>query len=539
MDDKGVKAVESLQKLTACYAKRLPHLVKTVEELWEKQLKKPNDGVLTELVLAVHSLNGTAGTYGFKGIHELAREIEKELGKYVNQNNDSQLIQKIECLIADLQQISYVDSVSSFMPQWQSFEKQVVGSCLIYVLLPVNTDHSVITQLNFFKYEVKLLESVDALMDAVQQTKPALLIIDIDYFDRLSLEAIQQLKDALISIIYIGDSDNLEARLQAVRFGGQGFMGKPLDITALLRLIDNIFQARNLEHERILIVDDSEHLAEYYACILNEAKMLTKIVNNPLHFLSVLQEFQPDLILMDINMPHCSGVELAQVVNQQESLSSIPIVFLSTISERTKQLELLSIAGDDFLTKPVEPKHLLAAVHNRLLRMRMLRSRMMRDSLTNLYNHTMILNHLDREILIAERGHNPLTVCLIDIDHFKATNDNYGHQAGDAVLRNLSNLLRTSLRKTDLIGRYGGEEFLIILPDADLKHAEKIINDIRIAFAIYPHDLNGQTIHCTFSAGLATLKDFKTNSDMVKAADEALYRAKEAGRNRVCLTEVN
>jgi diguanylate cyclase (GGDEF)-like protein len=196
----------------------------------------------------------------------------------------------------------------------------------------------------------------------------------------------------------------------------------------------------------------------------------------------------------------------------------------------------MSEGGEDFLTKPVDPRHLLSTIRTRGARARELNQLIARDSLTGLFNHTHILKALDEQIKVARRNNTSLCFVMVDIDHFKRVNDNYGHPIGDDVIKNLALFLSQRLRKTDFIGRYGGEEFAMVLPDVSLKDAEKIMNEIRNHFS---HLLHGglAAISTTFSCGIA-LNQGQNSSELIALADQAMYLAKRDGRNcvKVCPT---
>lgn len=240
---------------------------------------------------------------------------------------------------------------------------------------------------------------------------------------------------------------------------------------------------------------------------------------------------RPDMVLMDLYLPGCTGVELAQVIRQDRSYVSMPIVFLSTDTDVERQLEALDTGGDDFLTKPIGDQYLISAVQSRARRSRILDSVVSRDSLTGLLKHTRIKELLDTEVERVRRSGSALAVAMIDLDRFKAVNDNYGHQSGDAVLKSLARLLRERLRSADSAGRYGGEEFLAILPDTDAEGARRVMDEIREAFVGLEHEsgVNDQVFQVTLSVGIAEFRGDVSAEALTTAADRALYRAKEGG----------
>ncbi len=227
------------------------------------------------------------------------------------------------------------------------------------------------------------------------------------------------------------------------------------------------------------MVDDEEHLARHYALILEQAGMVVRAIHDPLHVMEELHDMEPELVLMDLYMPGCTSYELAQVLRQRDSLAGVPIVFLSSESRQEKRQRAMGVGGDDFLTKPVDGADLVSTVSSRISRARVMRGFMVRDSLTGLYNHTRIKEQLETETFRSQRQKIHLSFAMLDLDHFKSVNDTHGHQMGDHVILSLSQMLVRRLRGSDTCGRYGGEEFAIILPDTDGEAAKMVIDRIR------------------------------------------------------------
>ncbi len=195
----------------------------------------------------------------------------------------------------------------------------------------------------------------------------------------------------------------------------------------------------------------------------------------------------------------------------------------------------MRIGADEFLTKPISPERLVSAVSIRAERFRRLRSMMLRDSLTGLLNHTTTKEQLSIELSRMRRSGLSLAFALIDLDHFKSVNDTYGHPIGDQVLKTMSNMLKQRLRMTDIIGRYGGEEFAVALPDVSPSNAMVVLDKVREAFAQIQQIHSGGEFTVTLSCGVAMFPDFDDVPSLTEAADQALYEAKSKGRNRVVL----
>jgi diguanylate cyclase (GGDEF)-like protein len=272
-------------------------------------------------------------------------------------------------------------------------------------------------------------------------------------------------------------------------------------------------------------------MAQHYAAVLRSAGMEVKVLERISGMLQSLGEYRPELILMDVYMPDCNGIDLARLIRQDNMYLDVPIVFLSSESDFEKQLNAIESGGDDFLTKPIQPAHLVSALTSRVLRYRGLRGLIMRDSLTGLYNHSAIKEHLAREIARARRSLSPVTLAMIDIDHFKRVNDCYGHPVGDQVIRALARLLQQRLRRGDIIGRYGGEEFAIIMPGTPAIAAAHVLDQIRESFSMIRHYAESRDFTTTFSAGVAELATVGDTDELFRVADLALYKAKHDGRN--------
>ena len=266
--------------------------------------------------------------------------------------------------------------------------------------------------------------------------------------------------------------------------------------------------------------------------VLKKAGLTAHIITDPMQIIVALEAFNPEIIILDMYMPGCTGMEIARVIRQQDRFHSVPIIYLSAEDDVSKQLHAMSLGGDDFLTKPIDPKHLIATIHNRGRRARSLLALMIRDSLTGLFNHTHTLYLLEQELVKARHKNQNLCFAMIDVDYFKRVNDTFGHPIGDRILRSLSMFLKQRLRKSDHIGRYGGEEFAIIMPDTRESDARSVLNDIRERFAELTQTAGEQEFHVTFSCGVALWKNDNA-ATLCERADQALYKAKAAGRNCV------
>lgn len=283
---------------------------------------------------------------------------------------------------------------------------------------------------------------------------------------------------------------------------------------------------------RVLIVDDEMVVAKYHSDLLEKAGMVVSVLNDPEEILPALEENNPDLVLLDMHMPNRSGLEVAAILRGQEMFAGLPIVFLSSENRPRQQMALQS-DGDDFLMKPVESERLLSSVISRAKRGRLVRERMMQDSLTGLLHHAAIKARLETEVARASRHQSALSFAIIDIDLFKNVNDTYGHPVGDRVLKGLAELLQKRLRQSTVVGRYGGEEFAIVFEHCNVRDATKILEELRQTFSGMEQWSEQGMFQVTFSAGVTEYVSGGNAAQLIATADQALYVSKNAGRNRV------
>jgi diguanylate cyclase (GGDEF)-like protein len=332
-------------------------------------------------------------------------------------------------------------------------------------------------------------------------------------------------------LIYLGSQAAIEPIVSLMRAGIDVTIPAEDQPSTVINCVLDLVQTNEQEQYRVLVVEDSRVAVALIQRTLAEHGIDTQAIGDPASLLDAVESYRPDLILMDMYMPHFNGIEATRVLRQMAAYRSVPIVYLSGESDVGMQVEALRLGGDQFLIKPFNPVLLAAVVKTRIERFRETRRSSRLDGLTGLLNHTAAKARL--HAMIAKAAHEKLTVAMIDIDHFKAINDTYGHPVGDQVIRALAWLLKGRLRARDLIGRYGGEEFLIALPEVGLDQAGAVIDRIRADFAALPHAHPGGALYATFSAGIAVYTQADTDAALTEAADHALLHAKRKGRNRL------
>ncbi|MBP2313668.1 diguanylate cyclase [Azospirillum soli] len=292
---------------------------------------------------------------------------------------------------------------------------------------------------------------------------------------------------------------------------------------------------------KILVVDDIPSNVHVLSRILKDDYDIYFATDGD-KALELVQTRLPDLVLLDIMMPGMDGYEVCTRIKDDPATRDIPVIFISAKSEVEDETHGLEVGAIDFITKPISPPIVKARVRNHLLLKRqadLLRQLSFLDGLTGIANRRRFDEALLREWRRCARSHTPLSLVMLDVDHFKAYNDHYGHQAGDECLRAIAGVLdEQTKRPGDLVARYGGEEFVCLLPETDGEGALLVAERLREAIARQrlPHAVSPVAGHVTISLGAATARPLtETPSDsLYQAADLLLYEAKRAGRNRVC-----
>jgi two-component system, cell cycle response regulator len=302
---------------------------------------------------------------------------------------------------------------------------------------------------------------------------------------------------------------------------------------------------------RILVVEDSRTQAEWLAQVLAREGYDVAVAGDGRDAIRRVRSDPPDLVLLDMILPDMDGLEVLRLIKARSADHFVPVILLSVKSDLDSRVAGLRIGADDFLAKPYADAEILARAAA-MLRIKSLQDQLraaksqleklsITDGLTGLFNHRHFEDRLAEEFRRSQRYSDPVSLIMLDLDHFKDVNDQYGHPFGDRVLRETAELIRSSIRDPDICARYGGEEFAIILPKTHLQGAlsvaERTFRSLRAK--TYAVELAGKatSLCVTASVGIAFYpsKDVTTPEQLVKFADEALYRAKRDGRNTVCL----
>jgi len=302
----------------------------------------------------------------------------------------------------------------------------------------------------------------------------------------------------------------------------------------------------------ILVVDDHEDNIEVLRVRLESWGYQTHASHNGEEALAYVGQSPPDLILLDVMMPDISGIEVARRIKANKSLPFIPIIMQTALDSTEAKVEGLEAGADDYITKPIDFAELKARLRSMLRIKRLqealeerekellemnerLRFMSLTDGLTGLDNRRHLNERIDEMFQHAQRLNEPFSIVMCDLDKFKSVNDTYGHQAGDEVLKQLADILKDEAREIDRVGRYGGEEFMLLLPGTVLDAAVTFAERVRKRIERHTFTFTGGSTKRTSSFGVAGWPhpQIEDSDSLVRMADDALYVAKETGRNRV------
>ena len=538
--DKNLDIAARLQALKDAYLTRLPDELQQLEILVSQVANnlQPIEA-LTQLNQRLHKLAGSAGSFGLHELGKLAKQLELQTQQWLN--NPGLILGQLKLFAVAVSSMSgLLESGKPKAAPLVSKNISAKNSNLIYILEDdADIGEELAITLRHFGHEVQHFSNLALAETEIVKRPPDFMICDIMFTEEgretpAAIAALQQQLPTPVPVIFMSTRDDFQAYHDAVRAGAVGYFVKPLDIIRLVDCFEYYLDRNRSAPYRVLIVDDDQVLGEHYQLVLSAADIRAEVIQDPARIFEVLKDFHPELILLDLNMPGCSGTELAQVIRLNPEWLRIPITYLSSEVDIDKRVIAMGRAGDDFLTKPMPDRELVAAVSVRAARCRQLSDALDRDSLTGLLKHSRIKEVADLEICRAQRSEEKVSVVMLDLDHFKRVNDTHGHGAGDKVIKAMAHLLRQRLRKTDSLGRYGGEEFLVVLPRCSAREAEILINNVREHFSNLPFHANGQLFHVTLSAGIASYEGGNPAIDhLLEAADNALYQAKSNGRNQV------
>ena len=527
------------------YVRRTLHRLSWIREsITTPDALVANDGTLADVVFHLHRLHGSAGSFGFADVSSLVGRLEDEAAACLGSGAAPTIetLDRWQAMIADIRRLLVEDKAhvrlraSSIGGAAQTIDRRPE-------VLIVDDDPEIvgllISRLEREGIRIRCAESVAEGRVALGQRLPDCLITDVSLPDGSGLDVVESLRStvggrATLALV-ISARSTFPDRVAAVTRGADGFFEKPIDWNLLVAKVQQVLVRNEAGPPRVVLIDDDPEQIVVVRSVLEPAGIDVHACTDPARVESVLAHVRPDLVLMDLRLPGANGYDLSRFLRQDSRFAAIPIVFLTGDGGADLRIRSMEAGADDYLTKPVHPGLLVATVSSRIERARALRAQLTLDGLTMLLNHRAFMERSRAEFMRLTRTGTAAAMVMLDVDHFKAINDQRGHATGDRVLAGLAALLRRRFRASDLVGRVGGEEFALVLEGLDVVDAHHLLNKLREEFAAIAHeDEGGAVFHATFSAGFAMFDArMPDGAAWRSAADRALYRAKAGGRNRI------
>ncbi len=479
-----------------------------------------------------HKLAGSLTTFGFPEGSRLARELEQTF------QGDSPLVQAQALHLSE-----QVLALRRELEQPTVAESSHVPVEAHSVLLVIDDDRELADRISADSpakgVRTEVATTLAAARQAILGQCPDVVLLNLSITPELedSLVLMDELagRSPPVPVLVRSANDGFIDRVEVARSGGRGFLPRTLPPAQLLDVVANVLEQRRTADAKVMAVDDDpEMLSVLKALLVNEGIEVSELAN-PLDFWNTLEEVAPDLLILDVDMPHANGIELCQMVRNDPNWGGLPVLFLTANRNEETVRQLFQAGADDYVVKPILGPELVTRVLNRLERTRLQRSVAEKDPLTGLANQHKSEQGLHQFLGLAHMYSQPLCLGLLDLDHLKEINFQHGHAAGDQVLRRLAQFLMGSFRNEDVVGRWDGAEFVVgmygMTRDDGVQRLAELSETVRGEVF---WDADDVQFRVTCSAGVVQYpEDGEDFSSLYRSASEALSQAKAAGGNQV------
>lgn len=504
---------------------------------------------LLQLGSISHKLAGSGATFGFPFLSQAASVLDANQSLKSGRINSQDIQTETHRLILAINQA--ISSASAeFKPTFGRKPVQSQDQKQVY-LLEDDLDFAayISSELRLDEFKVQLFSSIEEIDQAVKNRPPVAIIADIilPEGENAGIDWVHSINRNMkppIPVIFISRKGDFNTRLRAVRAGANYYFQKPVSIPQLKDVLHECIHDKPSAPYRILIIDDDALMSQAYKIQLMQHGMLVEVVNDPFKAIDAIESFKPELILLDLYMPGCNGLELGQIIRQWPKYALIPIIFLSVETDSNKQMEAFQLAGDDFIVKPIQPWQLSMKVQARVKHARMasfyteemastLAHRKLHDVLTGLPNKQHLEDYIADTIeKIKATQTEKIFLLWMDVDNFATINDVIGHDAGDLLIIDIGDRIQSQLHRDDFLCRQGGDVFAVVIRRfKNVAKVEALCEHIKDAFR-QPFLVNESECCITISIGISAYPDHTDDvHNLIRAADTALHDAKIKGRN--------
>lgn len=494
-----------------------------------------------------HTLIGSLGCLGLDKASIISRQIQQLLKQ--QRTLESSEIEHMQQLATDLQQ-----DILQYNGENQASEVLRVPTVVSGRLLIVEDDltlaKEIATEATNWGWQAEIAVNLEQAEQMLAAHSYNVMLLDICFPDsgENGLDFLVMIHDEFpeISILMLTENASFPHRVDAARRGSQSFLQKPILPSQILATVTQVVQQKNQAGARLLIVDDDPVCLDLLRTLLEPSGYNVTLLEQPDKFWETLEQTMPDLLILDVEFSLSeqdkvsvwSGFDLCQIVRSDIRWNRLPILFLSSHIDNKTIQQSFTVGADDFLTKPIIQTELLTRVRTRLEQRQLWKVTEI-DSLTGVNLRHKGLQDLTRLLQLTLRQEKIFSLALLDLDHFKSINDQYGHKMGDRVLNYFGQLLNQSFRREDVLVRWGGDEFMIGMYGIGKEDARKRLEQVLQQLSQYLFTTQQETgeteFRVTFTGGIAqSPDDGKDLQTLYQKADAALYQAKALGRNRIC-----
>lgn len=537
---------DSLEQLKRQFLHALPDKKKQIITLWISLRKNWDAHMLSAVYREVHNLKGSSETFGLSDTKHIVDKLELLLKGLLNAPApELPTIKGLDTLFHQLLQNNMRGQPSAPVVEAQMQQSPYKPSKarhehhIAIIEDDGNVGAMITKQLREFGFSVQHFLNFTSFLVVQNKTPFDLILLDLilpDWTEEALFEAATEFEKNNTRVFVLSSRGDFDMRLLAIRANVSEYFVKPAETTLLVRKIHQSLKMSEKQPLKVLLVDDQQSMVDYFSSLLRSHGLMVKGLSSAEQVLPALEQFEPDLFIFDLYMPEVNGLELAKMIRQLDKYTSSPILVLSSDDTMQNKVSIIQAGSDDLISKQTAPSLFVTQVISRAQRGHDIRSSASRDSLTGLLNHTQILVAARRCFNVAKRINSQVCIAMFDLDHFKKVNDTYGHSGGDKVLLAFAHLLQQSLRQTDFTGRYGGEEFMLVLPDMQKPLAIAKLNAIRESFSHIVFVEDGVEFKVTLSGGLAFSDQCEEFQDCLLLADKNLYEAKRLGRNQLVVS---
>lgn len=538
---------DKFERIREIYVESFPEKIQTLRACWAS-LSSVDDHVplLSDLRVEVHKIAGSSGSHEFNEIHVLAKTTEAQIVEVidakskwadVNKKIGNYIQQLVDLLESELLAYDFSDSNEDNIPRLDSLQLSH-RELVIFIVSHRAVELSLLSNLLESRgFTVIAFSKIDRAEEMSASVAPSIVVVDLGDADEHVLDNCTKTnfkspEGGAPAFVVTSRRDDVTTRKMVAQFGAEAFFATPINAHNFCSTLDVLLEQRGSNASSVLLLDVQEERIAYLQKALQCENIRSRVIKDATSLTDELVNFKPDLILIACE-DNQSWQDDIKIIRLHESHFNMPIVCL--VDEDTPQIKLdvQQVGADDCIVGQQWQGQQFHILKQRILRSRRANHLIIMDSLTGALNRDAFLERANEEISLAIRRKESICLAMIDVDHFKQINDQNGHVIGDYVLRHISDYLNNRLRRSDVVGRYAGDEFLVLLPDTDLDSAYLVLDMIRKNLVAHDIKVNNANVRVSISLGLVAARPTEPLEieSLIVDADKKLYEAKVAGRN--------